>query len=102
MAIESLRYLGYSVLTADEGQAALGILERDPDIAILFTDVVMPRGMNGAELAAEVRRRRPHARAILSTGYAEQDVAPQGALILRKPYTVPELFAALRSALRAG
>ncbi|HVV33380.1 MAG TPA: ATP-binding protein [Vitreimonas sp.] len=93
---------GFETVVATDAHHALELIDGGLEFDVLLTDVVMPRGMNGAELAAEVRRRRPHARAILSTGYAEQDVAPQGALILRKPYTVPELFAALRSALRAG
>ncbi|HVV33993.1 MAG TPA: ATP-binding protein, partial [Vitreimonas sp.] len=93
---------GFETVVATDAHHALELIDGGLEFDLLLTDVVMPRGMNGAELAAEVRRRLPHVRSILSTGYAEQDVAPRGALLLRKPYTVQELFAALRSALRAG
>jgi CheY-like chemotaxis protein len=92
---------GFETVVATDAHHALELIDGGWEFDVLLTDVVMPRGMNGVELATEVRRRLPHVRAILSTGYAEQDVAQEGALLLRKPYTVQELFAALRLALRA-
>src|SRR5205085_11615507 len=62
VTVEMLRALGYEVLTAPDGRSALEVLRRDPDIDVLFTDIVMPRGMNGLELAREAQRLRPQLR----------------------------------------
>jgi PAS domain S-box-containing protein len=93
MTIETLRYLGYAVLTADEGVAALDVLQRDPDIEILFTDVVMPKGMSGVDLMHEARRLRPELKVLLASGYARGQLPtiPEGADFIAKPYRVDEL-----------
>ncbi|MFT3727005.1 MAG: ATP-binding protein [Terricaulis sp.] len=88
---------GFEPVTANDAIHALELVEGGVQFDLLLTDMVMPRGMNGAELAAEVRKRLPHVRAILSTGYSEHEVAHEGALLLRKPYTTQQLFAALRT-----
>lgn len=103
-AIETLRYLGYAVLTADEGMAALDILHRDPDIDILFTDVVMPKGMSGVDLLQEARRLRPELKVLLASGYARGQLPtiPPGCDFIAKPYRVEELDKRLRTMLDLG
>ena len=59
LAVVALKDLGYTVLTAGNARDALNILRRERDIDILFSDVIMPGGMNGAQLAVEARRIRP-------------------------------------------
>ena len=56
---EQLRALGYHVIEAPDGPCALEVIDRRDDLNLLFTDVVMPGGMNGRALADEARRRRP-------------------------------------------
>nr|WP_274380528.1 response regulator [Lysobacter segetis] len=101
MSIESLRYLGYSVLTADDGETAMEILSRDPEIEVLFTDVVMPRGMSGVDLYREARRIRPELRVLLTSGYARGQLPtiPQDCDFIAKPYRVEELQARLAAML---
>jgi CheY-like chemotaxis protein len=104
VAVESLRMLGYDVLTAPDGQSALAVLRRDPDVRILLSDIVMPHGMNGVELAREAVRLRPELRVLLASGY------PMSALphnsgrkaldefpFLSKPYRSSQLAEALRA-----
>jgi CheY-like chemotaxis protein len=102
-AIETLRYLGYAVLTADEGMAALDILHRDPDIHILFTDVVMPKGMSGVDLLNEARKLRPNLKVLLASGYARGQLPtiPPGCDFIAKPYRVEELEKRLRAMVGA-
>jgi PAS domain S-box-containing protein len=102
MTIESLRYLGYSVLTADEGHAALDIIARDPEVEILFTDVVMPRGMSGVDLYREARKLRPELRVLLASGYARGQLPtiPDDCDFIAKPYRVEELQARLAELAR--
>jgi len=59
--------MGYDVLTAGDGPAALAVLRREAEIDILFSDIVMPRGMNGVELARTALRLRPQLRVLLAS-----------------------------------
>lgn len=99
LAIESLRFMGYAVLTANEGRAALEIMRRDPEIDILFTDVVMPGGMSGVDLYREALALRPALKVLLTSGYArgQLPVIPEGCEFIAKPYRVEDLEARLRS-----
>ena len=104
VAVESLRMLGYDVLTAPDGPSALAVLRRDPDIQILLSDIVMPHGMNGVELAREAVRLRPELRVLLASGYP-MTALPRGDgarsldefPFLSKPYRSSQLAAALRA-----
>jgi CheY-like chemotaxis protein len=98
VTVEALRYMGYSVLTADEGNGALQILRRDPDVDVLFTDVVMPKGMSGTELLEQARALRPDLKVLIASGYARAQlpVIPAGCDFLGKPYRVEELEQRLR------
>ncbi|WP_114954572.1 CHASE domain-containing protein [Sphingosinicella terrae] len=103
VAVEALRELGYSVVEASGGAEALGQLERNPDIRLLFSDVVMPE-MDGRQLAEEARRRRPDLKIVLTTGYAPAEIFADndwaGWLpLLRKPFTMPRLARLIREVL---
>jgi CheY-like chemotaxis protein len=101
MAIESLEDLGYRVLVAHNGPDALEIVKSLDHIDILFSDIVMPGGINGAELAAEARRIRPSIKVLLTSGYTGAALAsdhglPSNVPVLGKPYRRDELAARLR------
>ncbi len=102
--VASLKSLGYRVIEATDGREALEALNSGAHIDILFTDIVMPGGMNGWELAEEARRARPGLKVLLTSGYALETLAergrlPKGALILHKPYRKIELAKRLREAV---
>jgi CheY-like chemotaxis protein len=107
VAVESLRTLGYNVPSAANAVEALTILERDLPIDLLVTDVIMPRGMSGVELAREARRRWPDLRVLLASGYAREVLRGEetegGQLgFIAKPYQVTQLAETLRSMLPSG
>jgi PAS domain S-box-containing protein len=91
-----LKELQFTVIEADNGSHALDIVDRQPDIDLLFTDIVMP-GMNGFELGRLARERRPHLPVLYATGYAASYTAPEkGADVLAKPYREADLLGKLR------
>ena len=99
--VAALEELGYRPHPCAGGREALDMLGREPDIALVVTDVMMPE-MTGTELAAEVKRRRPDMRILFVTGYVGEagdagDLA--GHAVLRKPFTVNALAAAVEAAL---
>ena len=104
VSVRRLKELGYDVIEADSGPAALKVLDehRTPDI--LFTDVVMAGGMTGIELAQEARRRLPGLKVLFTSGYAEPAILKGGVLTenagwLGKPYSIGDLDAKLRGLL---
>ncbi|PAX08860.1 histidine kinase famiy protein [Sphingomonas lenta] len=99
-----LRELGYAVLRAGDADEALRILDRSTHIDLLFSDLIMPGGMNGVMLAREVRRRRPGVKVLLTTGYAGSSIErvdAEGAEfdVIGKPYRRAELASGVRRAL---
>jgi CheY-like chemotaxis protein len=87
-----LRELGYAVLEAPSGAAALHLLEAHPEIKLLFTDVGLPGGMNGRQLADAARRARPGLKVLFTTGYARNAIVHDGRLdpgvvLIPKPFT---------------
>ncbi|MGO4440175.1 PAS domain S-box protein [Rhizobium sp. RAF56] len=100
VAMKRLRSLGYSVLEAANGPAALDLLEKQTGVDLLFTDVVMP-GMSGAELALEVRRRWPLLPVLFTSGYAEpaarSKIGIEREEWLTKPYTTANLASHLEA-----
>ncbi len=96
--------LGYRVLEAPDAISAFNILEAQT-VDLLFTDVVMPGGMDGIELARQARAKWPKLRVLLTSGFAggavgqETEVSDGPPALLRKPYRRDALAAALRSAL---
>jgi CheY-like chemotaxis protein len=101
-----LRSLGYQVVAASSGEEALALLEKTGRIDLLFTDVIMPGGMNGLVLAEKLRQLRPGTPVLLATGYMDEAIQ-QGAnvsamSILSKPYRGVELAEKVRAALNKG
>ncbi|WP_374448936.1 ATP-binding protein [Stella sp.] len=95
-SVECLSDLGYRVLEAADGASALQLLDRHPEVALLFTDVVLPHGMNGRRLADEARRRRPDLAVLFTTGYTQNAIVHHGTLdpgvdMIGKPFTQAEL-----------
>jgi len=103
VAVARLASMGYSVMEADNAHRALETLASNDEIALLFTDIVMPGGMTGDELAKEARALRPSLRVLFTSGYSEPGLAGKNALPnarwLRKPYTARELALLVRSML---
>jgi PAS domain S-box-containing protein len=96
--------LGYSVIEAESAARAIEVLESGAKVDLIFSDVVMPGGMSGFDLAAWARKNVPSVRVLLTSGFADDvaragETAAQGLEILRKPYTADELARALRAAL---
>jgi signal transduction histidine kinase/CheY-like chemotaxis protein len=104
MAIESLQEMGYQTLSANHAQAALELLRQDQRIDILFSDVIMPGGMNGVQLTVEARRIRPDLKVVLASGYATTALdgasVPDDVPLIRKPYEREVLASTLRTVLR--
>ena len=95
-----LKELQFTVVEADNGARALEIVDREPAIDLLFTDIVMPGGINGFELGRLARQRRPELPVLYATGYAASFSAPeQGTGILTKPYREADLISRLRHLL---
>ena len=104
VAFEMLSDLGYRVLTAEDGPSALAIVAGEDRIDVLFSDMVLPRGMNGAELARRARVRRPDIKVVLTSGYPEEmlrryGAADDGQLRVGKPYRLAQVARTLRDAL---
>jgi PAS domain S-box-containing protein len=98
---EVLRELGYLVLEAPDGPAAVDIIKRHPEIDLLFTDVVLPGGMSGRVLADEAARLRPHLKTLFTTGYTSNAIVHHGRLdpgvhLIGKPFTFDELATKVR------
>ncbi len=102
-----LRELGYSVLTARNGPEALALLRANERIDILFTDVVLPQGMNGRQLATEAAVLRPALPVLFTTGYARNAIIHNGQLdadvqFVAKPYTQRDIAQKLRAVIDAA
>ncbi|MGC2780464.1 MAG: PAS domain S-box protein [Bradyrhizobium sp.] len=96
--------LGYATLAAANAAEALVVLERHPEIDLLFTDVIMPGAMNGRQLADAAHALRPSLKTLFTSGYTENAIAHHGrldagVLLLAKPYRKPELARMIRIAL---
>jgi PAS domain S-box-containing protein len=97
-----LRSLGYSVIEADSPQAALSMLDSMEKIDLLFTDVVMPGPMNGKQLAAQARARRPDLKVLYTSGFPGMlDDTDDRDALLNKPYRKRDLASAIHRALHA-
>jgi signal transduction histidine kinase len=98
LASEMLGQLGYEVVRAASATAALGAFANGRPIDLVFSDIMMPGGMNGVDLAREIRNRRIELPVLLTSGYAEAaalEAEAAGIHILPKPYRLDELSAAL-------
>lgn len=106
-AVSTLRSLGYDVLTAGDGESALATLTREQEIDVLFSDIVMPRGMNGVELARRACSLRPRLKVLLASGYPMSSLSTEHGFneqfsFLSKPYRWTELQDRLRAMAAAG
>jgi CheY-like chemotaxis protein len=101
IAAEILQESGYRVVEADGPAQALDRLEREPDIALLFTDIVMP-GMSGFELARRAKALRPALRVLFTSGYVRDmppDRQPGQDRLLKKPWRARQLEDEVRDVL---
>jgi signal transduction histidine kinase/CheY-like chemotaxis protein len=102
LVIEMIRQLGFETTRVSSAQAALGALADGRPIDLMFSDVMMPGGMNGLDLAREARRRRPDLPILLTSGYADaaiREAEAQGVPLLPKPYQLQTLATAVDGAL---
>jgi CheY-like chemotaxis protein len=102
--IEMVGDLGYSVVSASDGASALRLLDSHREVALLFTDVGLPGGMNGRQLAEGALRRVPRLKVLYTTGYARNAIVHQGRLdpgveVVFKPFTYSDLAAKIRQIL---
>jgi PAS domain S-box-containing protein len=103
-SVEMLRELGYRVLDAPDGRSGLRMIDAHRDIALLFTDIGLPGGMNGRQLADEALRRRAALRVLFTSGYAQNAIVHHGRLdpgvqLITKPFTFSGLALKVRSVL---
>ena len=104
IAVETLSDLGYRILVAYDGVEAMAILERDEPIDLLFTDIVMPYGISGIQLARQARKLRQDIKVLLTSGYTMQTLSAEYGsekefVIIGKPYRQTELAEHVRRAL---
>ena len=106
LTLQRVEGLGYVVLEAEDAEAAIAILEREPHVALIFSDIVLGRGISGFELGRWVRANKPDVAVLLTTGYASDaglDEQPTAEFeILQKPYDRSDLAVALHAALQSG
>lgn len=87
LIVLELEDAGYDILEAEDGPTALGLLEQDADISLLFTDIRLPGGMTGWDIAEHARAMRPDIPVIYATGYSSEELRlVAGARFLKKPY----------------
>lgn len=106
IARQHLVDLGYAVVEAETGAAALDLLDSGSRVDLIFSDVVMPGGVSGLDVARKVEARSPGTKVLLTTGHSEDILREQAGQavpwrILRKPYSRAELARAVRQALKA-
>ena len=103
LSVDALRDLGYTVVQASDAGQALAVLEMQPRVDLLFTDIVMP-DMNGRRLAEEAAKRRPGIKVLYTTGYTRNAIVHNGILdadvaFLAKPFTFEQLALKVRQVL---
>jgi CheY-like chemotaxis protein len=99
-----LQSLGYTTIAAADGREALALVDRGMAFDLLFTDVIMPGGMNGCELSDHVARRRPGTMVLYTSGYTDNAIIHRShldgeVLLLAKPYRLSQLACVVRMAL---
>lgn len=107
LAEASLSAIGYQIITGTDGVDALNKLTENPEIDMLFSDVVMPGGINGFELADQAVAQRPDLKVLLTSGYTGKSTARRGysswhSNLLSKPYSQVELAQRIRTILDKG
>jgi PAS domain S-box-containing protein len=108
MLVQSLRVLGYRVFAAANGQEAMHLWRsHGPQVDLLLTDMVMPEGMTGLELAERVQAEKPGLKVIISSGYSAEitkldQITAKGIFYLPKPFEIARLGAVLRHCLESS
>lgn len=97
MVVDVLSGNGFDVLEAESGEAALALLEREPRISLLFTDVLMP-GISGTILARRAMEMRPDLKVVLTSGYMRNERL-SGLPVVPKPYRIGDLVRTVHAAL---
>ncbi|HTK34969.1 MAG TPA: ATP-binding protein [Caulobacteraceae bacterium] len=106
-SVDILRELGYRVIEAHDGPSALRLLERQTRVDLLFTDVVLPGGMTGAQVVEQACKARPGLKVLFTTGYARNAIIHHGRLdkgvrLITKPFGSSELASKVRDVLDEG
>ena len=103
--VGQLKSLGYAILEAKDGPAALAVIAGGRAIDLLFSDVMLPGGMLGPQLLEQARAHLPGLRALLTSGYSEATALPRqldsSVRLLQKPYSRQDLATQIRAALDA-
>lgn len=101
IAVDALEDRGFVIVEAGDAREALAILERTPEIALIFTDINMPGDIDGLDLATEVAARWPHIEIIVTSGGVRLGAAevPDSGLFLAKPYSIDHLVTLVREQL---
>ncbi len=107
LLVTILSGMGYKVHEAGDGESALAIMHEAPDIDLLLTDVMLPGGMDGVELAQETRRRRPHLPVVYASAYSAAALERQGRLdgsaqLIEKPFRRHDLAAKVAAMLESN
>ena len=105
-AVDIFGSLGYRVLEAANGHQALEQFAQHPEIALVFSDVMLPGGTLGSQLVQKLRERRTELRILMTSGFSESGIMHRGVLdgtieLLQKPYKVEELARRVRALLDA-
>jgi CheY-like chemotaxis protein len=104
LTVTRLKMIGHDVIEARDGFEALNLLQSGAHVDLVFTDMVMPGGLSGRDVARKARDLKPGIKVLLTTGYAEDlayadDLQQECLKVLRKPYRQAELVMALRDVL---
>jgi CheY-like chemotaxis protein len=107
LTVARLKLIGYQILEASDGPKAIDMLSEGHPVDLVFTDLIMPGGMSGRDVAARARQLQPGVKLLLTSGYAEElvhgeDLERERLKVLRKPYRQADLIAALRDFLATG
>jgi len=102
---QALEELDYRVLEANDSQSALNVLSLHGEVSLLFTDLMLPGGMTGAQLAERARMLRPDLKVLFTTGYSRDAVLqqrpfPEGVSFISKPFMISDLARELRRVLQ--
>jgi DNA-binding response OmpR family regulator len=103
---DTLSELGYRAIEVADAASGLKVLESDVNIDLLITDVALPGGMDGKEMADLARAKRPRLKVLFITGYAENAAITNGHLepgmdVMSKPFSMDKLAARIRSIIEA-